>query len=49
MSPHDKNLLLMMSMAAALVSLNFFAVITGLADGYYEQITELLKPILLSR
>jgi len=49
MSTHDKNLLLMMLTAAALVSLNFFAVITGLADGYYEQLTELLKPVLLSR
>ena len=49
MSTHDKNLVLMMSAAAALVSLNFFAVITGLADGYYVQLTELLKPVLLSR
>ena len=49
MSTHDKNLLLMMLTAAALVSLNFFAVITGLADGYYEQLTELLKPVLLNR
>ncbi len=39
----------MMFTAAALISLNFFAVITGLADGYYEQITELLRPIFLNR
>ena len=49
MSTHDKNLVLMMCFAAALVSLNFFAVVTGLADGYYEQITEMLEPILLGR
>ena len=49
MNAHDRNLVLMMFMAAVLVSLNFFAVITGAADGYYEQLTELLKPILISR
>ena len=49
MSTHDKHLVLMISASAALVSLNFFAVITGLADGYYEQLTELLKPVLLYR
>ena len=49
MSTHDKNLVLMISAAVALVSLNFFAVITGAADSYYEQLTELLKPILLNR
>ena len=49
MSTHDKNLVLMISAAAALVTLNFFAVITGAADGYYDQLTELLKPILLNR
>lgn len=49
MSTHDRNLVLMMSLAAALVSLNFLAVITGIADGYYESITELLHPLLISR
>ena len=49
MNTHDRNLVLMMFMAAALVSLNFFAVTSGIADGYYEQLTELLKPVLLSR
>ena len=49
MSTHDRNLVLMMFMAAALVSLNFFAVITGLADTYYEPITDFLKPILMNR
>jgi hypothetical protein len=49
MSAHDKNLILMVGTAAALVSLNFFAVVTGVADGYYEQLTELLRPVLLSR
>jgi hypothetical protein len=48
MNTHDRNLVLMMFMAAALVSVNFFAVITGVADGYYEQLTELLKPVLMS-
>ena len=49
MSTHDKNLVLMISAAAALVSLNFFAVITGVADGYYDQLTELLRPLLMDR
>ena len=49
MSTHDRTLVLMIVTAAALVSLNFFAVVTGLADGYYEQITDLLSPILLNR
>ena len=49
MSSHSKDLVLMISAAAALVSLNFFAVITGAADGYYEQLTEFLKPVLLNR
>ena len=49
MNAHDRNLVLMMFMAAALVSVNFFAVVTGLADGYYAQLTELLQPILINR
>lgn len=47
MNTHDRNLVLVMFMAAALVSLNFLAVITGAADGFYDQFTELLKPLLL--
>jgi len=49
MSTHDRNLVFMISMAAALVSLNFFAVISGMADGYYDWLTELLGLVLLSR
>ena len=48
MNTHDRNLVLMMFMAAALVSLNVLAVITGAADRYYESITELLHPLLMS-
>ncbi len=48
MSTHDRNLVFMIFMAAALVSLNFFAVITGAADGFYSRFTEFLKPILLN-
>jgi hypothetical protein len=46
MSAHDRNLILMMCFAAALVSLNFFAVISGAADGYYGRLTEMLSPLL---
>ena len=46
MSSHDRNLVLMLFSAAVLISLNFFAVITGAADGYYEQLTELLSSVL---
>ncbi len=49
MNTHDRNLVLMMFMAAALVSLNIFAVTTGAADGFYDQLTELLKPLILMR
>ena len=49
MNTHDRNLMLMMFMTAALVSLNFFAVTTGAADGYYDQLTELLRPLILRR
>ena len=48
MDTHDRNLALMIFMAAVLVSVNFFAVITGVADGYYAKITELLQPLLLN-
>jgi hypothetical protein len=46
MSAHDRNLVLMMCFAAVLVSLNFFAVISGAADEYYGQLTEMLSPLL---
>ena len=48
MSTHDRNLVLMMCIAAALVSFNFFVVISGAADSYYSQLTEILSPILKS-
>jgi hypothetical protein len=47
MSTHDRNLVFMMFIAAAFISLNFFAVITGAADALYEQFTLFLKPVLL--
>ena len=49
MNTHDRNLILMTFMAAALVSLNFFAVTSGAADEYYDQLTEMLRPLLMSR
>jgi len=49
MNTRDRHLVLMMFMSAALVSLNFFVVISGAADGFYDQLTELLKPLLLNR
>jgi hypothetical protein len=48
MSTHDRNLILVMCFAAALVSFNFFAVVSGAADGYYSKLTEILSPILKS-
>ena len=47
MSTHQKNLALMTVMFTTLVTLNFFAVITGNADVIYEPLTEWLKPIML--
>jgi hypothetical protein len=49
MNAHDRNLVFMTFLTAALVSLNFFAVITGMADVYYDWLTELLKPVLIAR
>ena len=46
MSTHDRNLIMMILAATGLVSLNFLAVITGAADGYYDHLTELLRPLL---
>jgi hypothetical protein len=48
MSTHDKHLIMMMCFAAALVSFNFFAVVSGAADSYYDQLTEMLRPILMT-
>ncbi len=49
MSSHQKHLTLMTVMFTVLVSLNFFAVITGKADAVYGPLTEWLKPIILGR
>jgi hypothetical protein len=49
LNTHDRNLALMMLTAAALVSLNVLAVITGAADGYYESISAFLHPLLMTR
>jgi hypothetical protein len=40
---------MMTLMATTLVSLNFFAVITGAADRYYDLLTDLLMPLLMNR
>jgi len=47
MSTHDRNLVMMILAATVMVSLNFLAVITGAADGYYSQLTEFLRPFLM--
>jgi hypothetical protein len=39
--------MMMILAATGLVSLNFLAVITGAADGYYNQLTEFLRPLLM--
>ena len=49
MSTHDKHLLCTIMLLTGLVSLNFIAVITGAADSFYEQLTELLEPLLINR
>ncbi len=47
MNTHDRNLVLMILLSTGLISLNFFAVITGAADSYYDQLTDLLMPIFM--
>lgn len=49
MSTHDRHLALMIMLSTGLISLNFFAVITGAADSFYDQLTNLLEPLLLNR
>jgi hypothetical protein len=49
MSTHERHLVLMTMLSTGLISLNFIAVITGVADGFYDTLTELLEPLLLNR
>ena len=47
MSAHDRNLIIMILVAAGLVSLNFFAIISGAAEAFYEPLTNLLQPLFM--
>jgi hypothetical protein len=48
MTEHEKGIVTVVSIVILLITLNFIAVITGIADVYYDQLTEWLKPWLLS-
>ena len=45
MTSYEKHMILALSLAAALVALNIYAVTQGLADSYYAEVTEWLKPL----
>jgi hypothetical protein len=47
MTEHEKGIVTVVSIIVLLITLNFIAVITGMADGYYDQLTEWLKPYLM--
>jgi hypothetical protein len=47
MTEHERGMVKVASILTLLITLNFFAVITGAADSYYAQLTEWLKPWLL--
>ncbi len=47
MTEHEKGIVTVVSIIMLLITLNFIAVITGMADGYYDQLTEWLKPVLM--
>ena len=46
MTSHDKHLIFALSLSAVFISFNFYAVTVGIADGYYSQVTEWLRPLL---
>jgi len=48
MTEHEKGIVTVVSITILLITLNFIAVITGMADGYYEDLTEWLKPWLMT-
>lgn len=49
MSSHDKNLLLVTALATSMVTVNFFAVITGNADALYAPINDMLQALMMAR
>lgn len=48
MTEHEKGIVTVVSIIVLLITLNFIAVITGMADGFYDQFTEWLKPWLMT-
>ena len=49
MTEHEKSIVKVVSILTLLITLNFIAVITGMADSYYDHITEWLKPWFLAK
>jgi len=45
MNVYEKHMLFALSLSAALMFLNIYAVTTGMADGYYSQVSEWLRPL----
>lgn len=41
-----KHMVIALSLSAGFIVFNIYAVTTGMADGYYAQVTEWLKPVL---
>jgi hypothetical protein len=49
MTEHERGIAKVVGILMLLITLNFIAVITGMADSYYDHITEWLKPWLLAK
>ena len=45
MASHEKHMIFALTLSAAFIIFNFYAVTAGVADGYYAQVTEWLKPV----
>jgi hypothetical protein len=48
MTEHERGMVKFASILTLVITLNFFAVVTGIADGFYDQLTEWMKPWLLT-
>ena len=46
MTEHEKGIVLVASIIALLITINFIAIVTGIADSYYGVVTEWLEPWL---
>ena len=46
MTSYEKHMVFALGLSTVLIALNVYAVTEGMADGYYTQVTEWLRPLL---